>query len=384
MLILQASLSGAILFTAYVLQMRFQPFLSARLLSEDFLGMIGVGRPRRGAVVRMPLLRKADRSKMPAWMSSVDLAAPDVVQDVSGKGRAQLGRSKSVFSHDNPLASRAAIGGSKRKQSIARATAKGTLKTPSKQTASSNPVLEKARSLAAIALQSSAVRVINYNSLESTFVMTAMFVLLSGMVFNSTAFTNGSPPYIVMTVIVCGIIICTVIAFAGLITFEVYRAIRYSGLHAVARTIESATIELRLLNASKASTDGSSRLLRTGSSKRSRSFTGAGGSLEGLSEPAFPVGISSGRFPPPPPPIPLPRSPPPDSHPSSPPPPPSIPMPSAPVLIRPPAPPTVTKESEEASDGRRRSPAAAQLAHSMSTIRRARVLLIGQRKPDRR
>ena len=282
--------------------MRCHPFLAAQSLSDDFLGMLGVGRARRGAVVRMPQLRKVEQRHLPAWMSSVDLTLSQQASNtgtVAFSAAAANGSPAPVkgFSQSNPLVKRSQSRSILTKKSSSNVLMRSA---SAKQVSASGGSLDKARALASLALQSSAIRVIDYNRLESTFVMTAMFVLLSGMVFNSTAFANGSPPYILMTVIVCGIIICTVLAFVGLITFEVYRAIRYSGLHAVARTIESATIELRLLNAGKTAGDGSSRLLRADSSKRGK----VPSSSPARSELLVP-GVD-GISPPPPPPIPPP------------------------------------------------------------------------------
>lgn len=45
-------------------------------------------------------------------------------------------------------------------------------------------------------------QVFNYNGLESAFLISAMFILLSGMIFDSSAFTPNSPGYIALTVLV--------------------------------------------------------------------------------------------------------------------------------------------------------------------------------------
>jgi hypothetical protein len=228
-------------------------------------------------------------------MTSVDLSVSadiTVVENpIISSGRSGLGRSASVFSQANPLSRQKPRGLPQKKNSLA--------KSGSGKGLSSNPALDQARTLAASALQSSAVRVVDYNRLESVFVKTAMFVLLSGMVFNSTAFAPGGVLYIVMTVIVCGIIICTVIAFVALIVFEVYRAIRYSNLHAVARSMESAAIELRVLNAGKASSEKSASRFPTISDDPSEGFETAGGP---------PAVVAQAVRPPPPPPVPLPRT----------------------------------------------------------------------------
>ena len=46
-------------------------------------------------------------------------------------------------------------------------------------------------------------QVFRYNLLETTYLMTAMFILLSGMAFESSVMEPGSASYVSLTYVVC-------------------------------------------------------------------------------------------------------------------------------------------------------------------------------------
>jgi hypothetical protein len=57
-----------------------------------------------------------------------------------------------------------------------------------------------------------------------------MTVLLCGMIFESAAFRVGSGSYIALTVVLACLIVGVVVAFVGLLGFELWQSIKYSYL----------------------------------------------------------------------------------------------------------------------------------------------------------
>jgi hypothetical protein len=276
---LQAALSAGVLFGSYALQVRFRPFLPILTLSESFLSLASLGRERRSAVTQG--LRVTSSS-----MTVVDAT------EVCGSRKAQSWPRRFVvycrrLSHWRQHR-RALIEGKRGSVDVdngqfVRQHSRGpgqdgmssrSGRDRSLPQVSGHSSSDAAREAAIRAVKSTASHVIDYNGLETAFVMSAMLVLLSGMVFNSTAFSVGSPGYVVLTVVVCGVVIGTVVAFVSLVAFEVYRAVRFSGIHEAARLAESAATEHRAMTAANAvrgpRLDGagkSSRKLGIGSGK---------------------------------------------------------------------------------------------------------------------
>jgi hypothetical protein len=88
----------------------------------------------------------------------------------------------------------------------------------------------------------------DYNNLESTFLITALMILLSGMVFLSRGFPPGSVAFFVMTVLVAVVIVSCVAAFVALLSYEVFRSFRDARLHAQERQVEADRMEQLLLS----------------------------------------------------------------------------------------------------------------------------------------
>jgi membrane protein implicated in regulation of membrane protease activity len=86
----------------------------------------------------------------------------------------------------------------------------------------------------------------DYNNLESTFLITAILILLSGMVFLSGGFPAGSVGYVLMTVIVAFVIITCVTTFVALLAFELYKSFRDSERHEAERREEADRMEALL------------------------------------------------------------------------------------------------------------------------------------------
>jgi hypothetical protein len=83
--------------------------------------------------------------------------------------------------------------------------------------------------------------------LESCFLVSAVLVLMAGMVFSADGFTRGSMGYNLLTVLVSGVIIVATATFAVLLAFEVYRSVKYAEAHALARQVEEEAVEEALL-----------------------------------------------------------------------------------------------------------------------------------------
>ena len=83
----------------------------------------------------------------------------------------------------------------------------------------------------------------NYNTLESTFLVASMLILLAGMVFISNGFGVGSIGYNVLTWCVASVIGGATVTFVGLVVVEVYRSIRHSKQHVADRAREADALE---------------------------------------------------------------------------------------------------------------------------------------------
>ena len=85
--------------------------------------------------------------------------------------------------------------------------------------------------------------VINYNHLETAFLMAAIVILILGMVFTSQGFPAGSVGYDILTAIAIIIITTSSGVFASLLVFEVYRSLKFSALNDMARQLEVDMVE---------------------------------------------------------------------------------------------------------------------------------------------
>ena len=99
----------------------------------------------------------------------------------------------------------------------------------------------------------------NYNTLESTFLVASMLILLAGMVFISNGFGVGSIGYNVLTWCVASVIGGATVTFVGLVVVEVYRSIRHSKQHVADRAREAEALEqamkVRRMTSSTSGTD---------------------------------------------------------------------------------------------------------------------------------
>ena len=79
--------------------------------------------------------------------------------------------------------------------------------------------------------------VVNYNHLESAFLIAANVILMLGMVFTSNGFAVGSAGYTALTVVTFMFIIGCCVVFGALLSFEVYRSFKFSILNDIARQV---------------------------------------------------------------------------------------------------------------------------------------------------
>ena len=89
--------------------------------------------------------------------------------------------------------------------------------------------------------------IINYNHLETAFLIASIVILILGMVFTSQGFTPGSTGYNILTAVAVVIIVTSTSVFVSLLTFEVYRSLKFSELNDVARQLEVDHIEQALI-----------------------------------------------------------------------------------------------------------------------------------------
>jgi hypothetical protein len=89
--------------------------------------------------------------------------------------------------------------------------------------------------------------VVDYNHLESSFLLSSFLILVLGMVFSSRGFADGSAALRILTTVTIVLIVTAVVSFLTLLAFELYRSFRLSTLHALARQLEAAKIEQTLV-----------------------------------------------------------------------------------------------------------------------------------------
>ncbi len=83
----------------------------------------------------------------------------------------------------------------------------------------------------------------NYNALEMFYLVTSMFILLSGMAFQSNVAVSGGTAHTALTWVVALVLITSVLAFFGILALEVWRSVVFArkASAAVKRTSVAAT-----------------------------------------------------------------------------------------------------------------------------------------------
>ena len=113
--------------------------------------------------------------------------------------------------------------------------------------------------------------VVNYNHLEALFLVAAVMIMMTGMVFSSNGLSPGSTLYNAVAAAAAVIIVSSVSIFACLMSFEVYRSLKFAKLNDIARRVEVDRMEQSLA----ASTRGLKTLSRQAAPRRSFSRPGA-------------------------------------------------------------------------------------------------------------
>ena len=96
--------------------------------------------------------------------------------------------------------------------------------------------------------------VVNYNHLESSFLISAVLIMMLGMVFSSNGIVAGSALYALLAGATASIIVVSISSFAVLMVFEVYRSLKFAALNDVARTVEVEEAERAAMAARRRST----------------------------------------------------------------------------------------------------------------------------------
>lgn len=91
-----------------------------------------------------------------------------------------------------------------------------------------------------------AIRV-DYNHLESAFLLSSSMVLVLGMVFASQGFPQGSMSYNALVVLTAALVVGSAGAFIVLLVFEVFRSVKFAAIHNLARLAEEDAVEAALL-----------------------------------------------------------------------------------------------------------------------------------------
>jgi hypothetical protein len=215
----QASLSVSLMFTSYILQQRYSPFLLLRTVAVSAVVPKGSSKPATNA-------RVADSFN---W-----------ALNTSSHHR--------IVEYANPIHARAAAA-----SAIA---AKGNIVTVTRSHWPSRIVRARTRIRVAIApaavwLKELHARVfgvgaMNYNHLENAFLVCSILILLSGMVFTSRGFAPESVGFVILTAVVAVVVIMSTVTFMTMVGVEVFRSFKNARLYEVARQVEIDAIEKRL------------------------------------------------------------------------------------------------------------------------------------------
>jgi hypothetical protein len=71
-------------------------------------------------------------------------------------------------------------------------------------------------------------QVFDYNTLESAFLISATFMLLGGLIFKSVSDEKGTPAYLFLTIFVALLFLFSLFLFFGLLSFEMFQALKFA------------------------------------------------------------------------------------------------------------------------------------------------------------
>ena len=89
--------------------------------------------------------------------------------------------------------------------------------------------------------------VVNYNHLESAFLVSAVLIMMLGMVFSSKGIDPSSGLYALLAGITATIIVVAISSFVCLMVFEVFRSLKFIALNDIARKVEVERAEQAML-----------------------------------------------------------------------------------------------------------------------------------------
>ena len=208
---LQASVAASVLFISYILQQRLAPFL------VDDATRAQLDHANSDAVVTSTLSRNSglDSGIITVKSGNGPTGSGSVHEEVPmiAPSQRQCVRPAAVTGTGSDCAARSRSGSFRDSRVVRRCAARMPARLP------------------------------DYNSLESTFLVAAMLILLAGIVFVSDGFAVGSLGYNILTWVIAVVIGSATAAFASLVVVEVYRSIRYHHVHVADRKREADTVE---------------------------------------------------------------------------------------------------------------------------------------------
>jgi len=99
-----------------------------------------------------------------------------------------------------------------------------------------------AREAARLARSSSLSVVLDYNTLEGSFLITGVLVLMGGLAFSSNAIAPGSLPYYVVVAAIIVLVFGAIGSFTWVLAFELYRALRFADVLTKARQYQDTVL----------------------------------------------------------------------------------------------------------------------------------------------
>ena len=298
----QASLSVTIILTGYILQQRFAPFVTLSAIA----GKLGVGadsaaeqlsrissvmadlKARRrttavnaaaaavdshsssSSVARRRTIGSLGRGSIISGGSSngvqrgtdVDVVGSPVIVWHRGTGSDDNGGisvlegatsmdSKAPVVADSDRAETAAVTTSDAAAQLQPTAHSGTVAVTHAALAATAGRLLCLRSLAQVVKAGVYMGLVDYNHLETSFLLASMAVLVSGMVFASDGMSPSLLAYVLLAASTIIIIVTSTTAFVGLLVFEVYRSFKFAALNDAVRAVEADRVVTSLTKSHK-------------------------------------------------------------------------------------------------------------------------------------
>ena len=269
----QASLSVTIILTGYILQQRCAPFVAVSAISGKLgltadnlshqLDVINSQRKRGSPDLPSSSARSHDtrvrKSSRRAAGAVGDESSPGegghpgaVVEPVWTPGTASAVRSTGASSEVSDPAGSASSSQpwvASSSGAVAVTSRARRLVVPSPSTLLRRTTHRVVRGASTKLKKAVYIGIVDYNHLETAFLVASVTILILGMVFTSQGFTPGSTGYNLLTAAAVVIIVASTGAFLSLLTFEVFRSLKFSALNDAARQLEVQQVEDAFLHA---------------------------------------------------------------------------------------------------------------------------------------